>query len=180
MAARGQPKRTGPDFWPTPDCLIEAACKYVLPALREALIWECAAGDGRLATALGATITTDKFPQDGSRPHDFLIAAPPRSGLVAFTNPPYHSSAKFMRRGIELLDSYALCGLVLLLRHDHLMAAGKVDALNRAILEVHCNWRPRWIPDTAGNPRWGCSWVYWGRGRRQPPLYVEKTGEART
>jgi hypothetical protein len=172
MAARGQPKRTGPDFWPTPDCLIQAAVEHIVPALPDAPIWECAAGDGRLASALGAAIATDKFPQDGSLPLDFLTTGPPGRGLIAFTNPPYHSSAKFMRRGVELIDSHTLHGLVLLLRHDHLMAAGKIDALNRAILEVHCNWRPRWIPDTVGNPRWAFAWVYWGAGRRLPPRYV--------
>jgi hypothetical protein len=172
MAARGQPKRTGPDFWPTPACLIEAACTYMLPALPAAPLWECAAGDGRLAAALGATVATDRFPQDGSPPLDFLSAPPPISGLIAFTNPPYHSSAKFMQRGLRLIDDGALRGLVLLLRHDHLMAAGKVNALNRATLEVHCNWRPRWIPDTDGNPRWAFAWVYWGDGPRQPPRYV--------
>jgi hypothetical protein len=172
MAARGQPKRSGPDFWPTPECLIAAASEYVLPSLPPSPIWECAAGDHRLARALGATIATDKFPQDGTVALDFLTDPPPAAGLVAFTNPPYHSSAKFIQRGLQLLDTGALDGLVLLLRHDHFMAGGKVEALNRAILEVHCNWRPRWIPETVGNPRWAFAWVYWGEGKRQPPLYV--------
>jgi hypothetical protein len=95
MAARGQPKRIGPDFWPTPHCLIEAAVTHIVPALHAAPIWECAAGDGRLAAALGAAIATDKFPQDGSLPLDFLTTSPPGRGLIAFTNPPYHSSARF-------------------------------------------------------------------------------------
>ena len=51
-------------------------------------------------------------------------------------------------------------------------AYGKIEALNRAVLEVHCNWRPIWIPNTLGNPRWAFAWVYWGGGPRQPPLYV--------
>jgi hypothetical protein len=174
MAARGQPKRSGPDFWPTPECLIAAASEYVLPSLPPAPIWECASGDHRLARALGATIATDKFPQNQTSPLDFLTDPPPTPGLIAFTNPPYHSSAKFIKRGLELLDAGAVHGLVLLLRHDHFMAGGKVEALNRAILEVHCNWRPRWIPDTEGNPRWAFAWVYWGHGRRQPPLYVRR------
>jgi hypothetical protein len=48
-ALRPQPGRDGPDFWPTPPCLTRAFVRHVLPALPPSPIWECAAGDGRLA-----------------------------------------------------------------------------------------------------------------------------------
>jgi len=58
----------------------------------------------------------------------------------AVTNPPFHSSEAFLSRGLQLLDEGRLAGLVLLLRHDHLQADGRVKALNRVTREVH--WRP--------------------------------------
>lgn len=178
MAAQGQPGRDGPDFWPTPDCLIEAACGYVVPYLPAATIWECAAGDGRLGRAIAATgrtvVMTDKYPQDGSEPLDFTTDPPPQPGLIAMTNSPFNQIDAFLGRGLALLDGGAIIGLVLLLRHDHLMGGSKAGPLNRALKEVHCNWRPVWIPGSLGNPRWGFSWVEWGAGPRRPPVYLAR------
>jgi len=172
---RGQPKRLGADFWPTPDSLIKAASEHLLPVLpRSTAIWECACGDGTLGRGIGATILTDKHPQDGSNPLDFITEDPPCDDLIAFTNPPFNAFDLFLKRGLELLDTDQISGLVLLLRHDHFMAGGKAEALNRAKFEVHCNWRPTWIANTVGNPRWAFAWVYWGNGKRQPPLYVKE------
>jgi hypothetical protein len=172
MAARGQPDRDGPDFWPTPDSLTAAARAHMVPFLPPGPIWECACGDGRLGRGIGAKVMTDKYPQNGSAPLDFTTDAPPAADLIAFTNQPFNDADAFLARGLDLLDAGALRGLVLLLRHDHFMGGGKVAALNRAVLEVHCNWRPIWIPDTRGNPRWAFAWVYWGAGERRPPLYL--------
>jgi hypothetical protein len=177
-AQRGQPSRDGPDFWPTPDCLIAAACKHVVPVLPDGVIWECANGDGALQRAIAAcgrkTIGTDKYPQNGSKALDFITDEPPASNLIVMTNGPFNDLDGFIGRGLELLDAGRLRGFVLLLRHDHLMAGTRVAAFNRATWEVHCNWRPTWISDSKGNPRWAFSWVYWGSGRRRAPLYLQE------
>jgi hypothetical protein len=181
-AQRGQPNRDGPDFWPTPHCLTTALVRYVLPDLPAGPIWECAAGDSRLVDAISAAgrsvIATDLYPQDDSEPLDFLLAEPPANtrAAIAITNPPFNQGDEFLARGLALLDAGHLRGLVLLLRHDHLMAATKIAALNRATREIHCNWRPIWIPDSEGNPRWSFHWLVWHAGPRQPPLYVSEPG----
>lgn len=177
-AQRGQPNRSGPDFWPTPPCLTSALVRFVLPDLPPGLIWECATGDGRLVQAMQDAgrdvIATDLYPQDGSIPCDFLTAEPPADETIAVTNPPFNKSDEFLTRGLELHEAGKIAGLVLLLRHDHLMAASRVAAFNRAVREVHCNWRPIWIPDTEGNPRWSFHWLAWHAGRRRPPLYLSQ------
>lgn len=176
--ARGQPTRDGPDFWPTPPCLTAAAMRYVLPGLPLGEIWECAAGSGGLGRAIAeagrTVISTDLYPQDGSMPHDFRSGSLPdgAAGSIAMTNPPNNQWNEFLDQGLALLDQGLLKGLVLLLRHDYLQAGGRVDALNRAVREVHCNWRPIWIPDTDGNPRHAFHWLAWHDGPRQPPLYL--------
>ena len=127
-AARGQPLRDGPDFWPTPDSLITAARDHVVPHLPAGQIW-----------AIGAEVMTDNNPRDGSPPLDFLTDDPTADDLIAFTNQPFNAADAFLKRGLELLGAGAIRGLVLLLRHDHFMAGSKVDALNRPVFEVHCN-----------------------------------------
>lgn len=180
-ALRGQPSRDGPDFWPTPHSLTTALVRFVLPDLPPGPIWECAAGDGRLVKALRAVgrsvLATDLYPQDGSTARDFLIAEPPQNvgQAIIITNPPFNQTDAFLTRGLALLDSGQVSGLVLLLRHDHLMAATRTSELNRASREVHCNWRPIWIDDSEGNPRWSFHWVtWWHHGSRQPPLYLSE------
>jgi hypothetical protein len=174
---RGQPAREGSDFWPTPDDLIAAACKHVLPILPSGVIWECANGDGVLQRAIAAygfeVIGSDKYPVGGGKALDFLTDEPPAPNLIAMTNPPFNMLDDFIARGLALLDADRLRGFVLLMRHDHLTAGTRVAALNRATLELHCNWRPIWISDTDGNPRWAFAWVYWGPGPRQPPRYLQ-------
>ena len=54
-ALRPQPKRDGPDRWPTPDYLTAALVTHILPSLPRAPVWEPAAGDGALVRAIEAT-----------------------------------------------------------------------------------------------------------------------------
>jgi hypothetical protein len=183
-AQRGQPRRDGPDFWSTPACLTTALVRYVIPYLPPAPIWECAAGDGQLVRAIQATgrrviAATDLYPQDGSEPCDFLADKAPDTarGAIAVTNPPFNYLDEFMAHGLKLLDASQITGLVLLLRHDHLMASTRVPFFNRAVRVVHCCWRSRWIPESDGNPRWSFHWFVWHAGPRQPPIFLDEPEE---
>jgi hypothetical protein len=179
-AQRGQPARTGPDFWRTPPCLAAALCKYVLPFLPKAVtIWEPACGDGSLQRTIAGcgwtVIGTDLHPQNGSPPWDFLVDEPPMPGLIVVTNGPFNRIDRFIWRCLELQEQGWIRGFVLLLRHDHLTAGIRASALNKAAWQVNCCWRPRWVAGSRGNPRWSFCWVYWAAEsdmRRQPPLYV--------
>jgi hypothetical protein len=166
-ALRAQPKRTGRDFWPTPRCLTRALIEHVLPGLPRAPIWECAAGDGRVAESMRAVgysvFASDIEPRgEGIERRDFLRDEPPHFGLIAVTNSPFGKHLTlFITRGLRLLDQGHIEGLVLLVRHDALMAQERVDAFNRAASVLHCNWRAVWIEGSRGNPRWTCSWLTW-------------------
>jgi hypothetical protein len=169
-------------FWPTPPCLIWALIEYVLPALPALVpIWEFAAGAGHLVRPLVAAgrtvIASDLFPQNADTLlRCFLTGAPPLCQPIALSNPPWgDQSTPFIARGLQLLDLGQISGLVLLLRHDHLQAAERVEALNRATWEVRCNWRPVWIPGSVGNGIWSSSWVLWlpAHHARRPPLYLK-------
>jgi hypothetical protein len=139
----------------------------VLPNLPKAPIWECAAGDGRLAHALQAAghivFASDIEPRHiGIERRDFLHDEPPQPGLIAVTNPPFGELlTPFITRGLQLLDRGCIKGLVLLMRHDALMAKERVLHLNRAASLLQCNWRVVWIEGSRGNGRWACSWLTW-------------------
>jgi hypothetical protein len=174
-ALRPAVRRDGPDYWPTPRCLGDALVRCVLPEL-PGPIWECAAGDGRLAAAMRAAgrrvITSDLLPAAaGILQHDFLHDPPPAAahGVVAVTNPPYNALDRFIGRGLQLLDRGDITALVVLLRHDALTASGRAAAVNRASAHWTCCWRPVWLSGTKGGGRWSNVWVAWCAGRGGPP-----------
>jgi hypothetical protein len=166
-ALRPQPKRDPRQLWATPPCLRQALLAHVLPHLPSGAIWECAAGDGRLAEDMRAAgrivVASDIEPRGKGIQHlDFLRDEPPQPGLIAITNSPFGKHLTlFMTRGLRLLDQGRIGGLVLLVRHDALMAQERVEAFNRAASVLHCNWRAVWIEGSRGNPRWTCSWLTW-------------------
>lgn len=178
--ARGEPNRDGPDFWPTPPCLIQASVEHVLRELPPGTIWECAAGKGGLAQTIAATgrkvIATDLYPQDAVEQHDFRSdQLPPGAvGSIALTNPPNRLWDSFLSRGLTFLDRGLLDGIVLLARNDYLRATERVAWFNRMTQEIHCNWRVRWKPKQPGDPqpRHAFHWLIWHRGARRPPLYL--------
>jgi hypothetical protein len=147
---------------------------HVLPSLQDLPIWECAAGDGRLARAMCAAnytvLASDIEPRgEGIERRDFLRDAPPQTGSIAATNPPFNKINQFIARGLHLVDHRAIAGLVLLLRYDALTAATRADALNRAVGILTCCWRPVWIEGTKGNGRWANAWVWWLPDHQGPP-----------
>jgi hypothetical protein len=182
-ALRPQPRRSGPDLWPTPPSLIRALINHVVPRLPDGPIWECAAGQGDLAAALGnagrQVIASDLH---GGRSVDFLQSDPPARPLAAIvTNPPFFALDAFIARGLRHLDEDAAESLVLLVRDDALMAGGRAAALNRAAFMLGCSWRARWIADSTQSPRWAFTWIVWHAGSGGPPVTVRvRSGEGRT
>jgi hypothetical protein len=171
---RPQPRRDGYDLWATPRCLTDALIKHVMPDLPTAAIWECAAGDGRLAQALRAAgytvLASDIEPRaEGIERRDFLSGEPPPSSFIAATNPPFCAIDRFLARGLHLLDNGLIAGLVLLVRCDTLTAATRADAFNCAAGVLTCCWRPVWVEGSKGNGRWSNAWVWWLPHHPGPP-----------
>jgi hypothetical protein len=169
-ALRPQPKRDGPDHWSTPDCLSAALVTHILPSLPRAPIWEPAAGDGALVSAIEAT-GHRVFASDIVDSQDFLISSPPHLCQSLVTNPPFNQLSRFLQRAVSLVDSpdNNLIAAVLLLRWDALTARGRALVLQQA-RQIHlCTWRPRWIADSTTSPRWSFCWVTWRRGCCGPP-----------
>jgi hypothetical protein len=142
-------------------------------------VWEPGAGEGNIANAIAATgyriIATDLVPRrTGIARLDFLHDEPPAATRDAMlvANPPFREPLLdlFISRALALLDRDWLQSVILLMRIDHLTAAGRAAAFNRAAETWTCCWRPRWIPGSAGNGRWSFVWVVWSRCGAQPPV----------
>lgn len=178
-AKRRTPKRDGSDFWPTPPELQVALVRYVLPQLPpDAVIWECAAGDGALVDALTqagrVVVASDIDPQRaGILRRDFLTEAPPPGtrGAIAATNPPFNQLDPFVERALALLDAGHLKAVVLLFRADKANTQERTAVLNRACHELCITARTRWVAKSVDDetPRWWFSWIAWVAGREGPP-----------
>lgn len=179
-AYRPQPARDGPDFWPTIDRhLILALVHFVLPSVPPGGVWEVAAGAGHLVDPLRQAgrqvIATDLFPNraDIAR-HDFLYGPLPQAaeGAIAITNPPNSRLDAFLVRGLTLIDTGHLSGLVLLTRQGHDVTRGRAAAFNRAAQEWKCCWRSWWKPRQPGDkqPRWTYQWTMWRRDYARLPV----------
>jgi hypothetical protein len=179
-ALRPMPKRTGTDNeWKTPSDLIIALLN-LLPPPGKFCVWEPAAGDGRIFDALRAVghnvVASDIVPQRADIARlDFLNDDVPEAAIggVVATNPPFARSGlgdKFLRRGLELLDRKRVRTVVFLQRHDASTADCRVEIFKRALFEVRCCWRPRWIEGSEGNGRWAFSWWCWCAEKKGPPM----------
>jgi hypothetical protein len=179
-ALRPQPRRSGPDSWATPACLLRTLVEDLLPQLPPGRVWEPAAGAGGIATALRAAgsevIATDAYADDPAERRNFLTNPAPCRGLAAIvSNPPFHALDPFVARGLALLDAGATASVVWLFRWDHLTAAGRTPALNRASEIRLCTWRPRWIADSTTSPRWSFCWITWRADHAGPPVHARSS-----
>ena len=101
------------------------------------------------AAQRAASGSGDNPQRRGISRHDFYDAPPAATaGAIAVTNLPWSEERldPFIARGLALVDSGHLRGLVLLLRIDHTGAGGRAAILNRAAAIWTCCWRPTWIP----------------------------------
>lgn len=168
---RPAPARNGPDYWPTPPCLLAALTSHLLPSIPPGRIWEPACGDGRLAEAMRAAgrnvVATDAYRIPAL---NFLHDAPPDPKLVALvTNAPFNRLNEFITRALQHHDSGMVQDAVLLLRGDHPMAQKRAPLLRRAHSLWYCCWRPRWIEHSTTPPRWSFIWAHWKREYKGPP-----------
>jgi hypothetical protein len=169
-ALRPQPKRDGPDFWPTPDCLTATLVTHILPSLPKAPVWEPAAGDGALVRAIEAA-GHSVVAGDLITGQDFFSSSPPVGCQCLVTNPPFNQLDQFLARTVSLINSpdNSLTAAALLLRWGALTAMVRMPVL-QCVWRIHvCAWRPRWIAASTTSPRWSFCWATWLREHEGPP-----------
>lgn len=115
----------GPDFYPTPEW---ATYALVDNERFSGDIWECACGDGAMASVLKhaskSVRSSDLYDRGfGERGVDFIGSRRPADNIV--TNPPYNSAEAFVRTGTE----QARRKFALLLRLAFLEGANRANTI---------------------------------------------------
>lgn len=171
------------DFYPTPERAVTAFARHPLiqqNLLQGRTIWEPACGDGAIVKALAPhvekVVASDIRAYPGFDPdflQDFLaigdlaevfdgdLRRPWPDTII--TNPPYGDEAElFARHALELLRPYG-GSLALLCRHEWDAAKGRADIFDDESFaaKVTLRFRPRWIADSKGAPRFSYAWYCW-------------------
>jgi hypothetical protein len=157
-----------------------AAVDFHLPDHPEAVVWEPACGDGRMAKPLrdaGYRICASDIADWGYGRHsvDFLAAS---SELLAgcarpaaiITNPPFDQAVLFIGRALQLTKP--LLGKVAILQRHEFDAPAKNHPLFTppfaAKLVLHK--RPRWSDEDKASPRFPYAWYLWDWRHQAPPI----------
>jgi hypothetical protein len=176
------------DHYPTPAWVVDALAEHIELANRQ--IWECAAGDGRMARALAArgarVFSSDIEQRDGvDVVFDFLSPGFPEDlrhfdGIV--TNPAWGpgncTAVAFIEAGLRRISTYGGF-LALLLPTDFDSAVTRLPLFQSPLFagRIILTDRPVWFERTDGvkaAPRENCAWFLWARPvlRDTPPPVV--------
>jgi hypothetical protein len=183
VGKHGSMERVERDFYPTPSWVVEALAEHV--EVTNKVIWEPAAGDGRMVEAFRSLGAAKVYASDiadygyqESERFDFLTAMPPRGAIdLIATNPPFGAKAalavKFAEAGLRLITSDAILALLLSVDFDsgstrrHLFAdcpafVGKIVLLDRVVWYAN--------PDPSKeSPKENVAWYLWSHAHRGGP-----------
>lgn len=170
------------DFYPTPPECTKALFQTMLPH-GGMHIWEPACGDGAISnvlTEMGHTVeNSDIHPLlDDAMTLDFLTCGHVIAhGIV--TNPPYGKLAEaFARRCIHHVENGNVQFAALLMRHEYDAAKGRHPIFGGCPLyygKLTLLWRPQWIEDSEGSPRFSYAWYIWSnKADGTPKLFYAK------
>lgn len=155
--------RLDADFYPTPSWVTGVLGENY--ALR-GKVWECAAGDGRMAQRLrlhgyDVRCTDIRIMEGSDNDGDFLLCREMHAGTeTVATNPPYTLAEAFVRHAINLTDG--VNGMVaMLLRHDWDTAGSRRDLCELLTTKIVLTRRIRWIEGSTGSPRENHAWYVW-------------------
>jgi len=157
-----------------------AAVDFRLPGYPEAVIWEPACGDGRMAKPLlaaGYRVHASDIADWGyGKPGVDFLHGPFLSGIGAVvTNPPFDQAVAFIERALEATQ--VLCGKVAILQRHEFDAPAKNHPLFNghpdegpfaAKLILHK--RPRWSDEDKASPRFPYAWYIFDWRHQGPPI----------
>ena len=128
-------------------------------------IWEPAAGDGNIVSALrraGALVRLSdiKTGFDFLGPHN--TAAPGVHAIV--TNPPYNLAEAFIRHALDMPVQY----VAMLLRNEYDCAKTRSDLFERDSFwrKIVLTKRPYWTENRTASPRHNYAWYIWNHAHK--------------
>jgi hypothetical protein len=161
------------DFYPTIDeNVTHALARFMLDTgilSRLSEVWECAVGDGAMATVLENyfpnTVGSDIEPLTPfGEKLDFLQDDPYTSDAI-ITNPPYGAmTTAFIERGLQHIRNDYTRVVAILARNELDCAATRKHLFSDCpefYAKLVLTWRPRWIAGSTGAPRHNYAWFIW-------------------
>ena len=152
------------DRYETPPWATRVLEPYLPP---KSVIWECAAGTGKMSRELMA-MGHRVMSSDITGGHDFLDTLPPPETTIICTNPPFNQGHQFVERALKLNVPIVL----MLLPYDFDAAHGRRHLFRynkRYAFRLNLTKRIRWFEGTTGNPSEHHAWYAWQIGNEGPP-----------
>jgi hypothetical protein len=187
MIKKRKPQKATPDkvqardFFQTP----RYATELLVPYVPYGTIWECASGEGRMATVLREHFSdvteSDLNPREGVQKINFLSGNKPydHNAFIIITNPPYSLKIQFFKKCIEYGVPFAL-----LISGDY--SLWTIDAIRKygcekLIPDRRINFiTPTGLSEASGHTSFFHSyWLTRGFGLGKTETFVELTKEMR-
>ena len=154
------------DLYETPEWVTGALCGELLGRMQ--IVWEPAAGTGKMQRALEAAgfrvLASDIEPREHIEPADFLSAnAAPEDVTAIITNPPYALAENFVRHALDLMrPRHGIVAMLLRVDWDSaktrrdLFADHPAFAMKLTLLD-----RIQWFEGGGSSPSENHAWFAW-------------------
>lgn len=151
------------DLYETPEWVTEALRPH-LPRLPK-LIWEPAAGSGKMARILGtwgtSVVSSDIEPHPLCYTANFLTCGIHDGADAIITNPPYKLATEFVQRALGNVGR-GIVAMLLRTDFDHAATRAHLFARHQAFAKkVVLTKRIRWFEDSKGSPSFNHAWFIW-------------------
>lgn len=158
------------DLYETP-AWVTAALFPHLPSLPD-VIWEPAAGSGKMADALqeASEKVISVIRTDIATGTDFLKCADRNGADAIVTNPPYEIATEFIEHALNLTEPYGVVAMLLRTDFDHAKTRRNLFSEHKAFSKkVVLTKRIKWFEDSKGQPSFNHAWFIWNWGHQGAP-----------
>lgn len=155
------------DCYETPSWVTEALVLHLpRPPM---LIWEPAAGGGKMVGAL-ASAGFKVIGSDITSGHDFLVQTFAKPFRAIVTNPPYELATEFIERGLARMPADGLVAMLLQTDFDHAKTRRHLFADCASFAKkLVLTRRIRWFENSSGSPSFNHAWYLWNARHHGPP-----------
>lgn len=171
------------DLYETPAWVTEALRPHLPRAPK--LIWEPAAGNGKMANVLAkwdcGVVSSDIEPHPLAYQADFLTCQIHDGADAIITTPPYELATEFVQRALGSVPKHGMVAMLLRTDFDHAKTRSHLFAKHPAFAKkVVLTKRIKWFEDSKGQPSFNHAWFIWDWSHEGPPTlaYGPQSGGA--
>lgn len=150
------------DLYETPAWVTYALVPHI--PMRVRLIWEPAAGGGKMVAALREMVEDASIVDtDIATGQDFMCTGGPIGCEAVITNPPYELATEFIKRALEVVrPEKGFVAMLLRTDFDHAKTRQDLFGINSPFArKVVLTKRIKWFEDSTGSPSFNHAWYLW-------------------